>query len=66
MLYRLVFGHVRNRVELYYFEADVAGLRAEPLAGLGPVDQSVVEDPEVNELLREAVEDALAGRKPRW
>ena len=66
VLCRLVYGHIRNRVERYYVEADVAGLRADPLAGLGPVDQSVLEDPEAQEMIREAVEDALAGRKPRW
>jgi hypothetical protein len=65
VLYRLVYGHVRNRVERYYVEADVAGLQADPLTGLGPVGQSVLDDPEVEEILREAVEDALAGRKPR-
>ena len=65
VLYRRVYAHVLDQARRFYAEVDPAELRAEPLQGLNIAPETLA-DPEAAEVLAEAVEDALAGRRPRW
>jgi hypothetical protein len=66
VLYRLVYGRCRDRLGKFYCEQSPETIRAAPLDGLGPFDPALTDDPEFTGTVREAVEDALAGRRPRW
>lgn len=66
VLYREVYGHIRDQVERFYVTTDLDAIRADPLRGLGLFDPAMLADPEVKEVIAEAVEDAIAGRRPRW
>jgi hypothetical protein len=75
-LYRMAYGAVRNRIDRTYrdhidpqlFHAEI---RAELTRGTLALDPFVLgrklklEGPEA-QTIKEAVEDALAGRKPKW
>ena len=65
LTYRRVYGAARERLERYYAEEAAGSVRADPLRGLR-FDDGVTADPGFNGLVREAVEDAIAGRRPRW
>jgi hypothetical protein len=65
VLYRIVYGAVRGRVERYYAPDDPASIRRDPLRGLH-LDPSTVTGPEDRAAIAEAVEDAIAGRRPKW
>ena len=66
VLYRVVYGRARDRLGKFYCEQSPEAIRADPLAGLGPLDPLLATEPETAETINEAVEDALAGRRPRW
>ncbi len=66
VLYRRVYGRARDRLGKLYSEQTPEAIRADPLAGLGPLDPVLALDPETAETVREAFEDALAGSRPRW
>jgi hypothetical protein len=65
VLYRLIYGRARDRLGKFYFEQSPEAIRADPLACLGPVDPALAADPETAETIKEAVDDALAARRPR-
>jgi hypothetical protein len=65
VLYRMVYGRTRDRLSVYYVDDPPEAIRAEPLQGL-TINPVVLADPEAAETIREAVEDALACRRPRW
>jgi hypothetical protein len=65
ILYRMVYGAACDRLELMYAEEPPESVRADPLRGLSiPAEQ--LADPRAKEAVTKAVEDALAGRRPRW
>lgn len=66
ILYRRVYGRARDRLGKFYLEQAPEAIRADPLAGLGRFDPALTDDPEFSGTVRAAVEDALAGRRPRW
>jgi hypothetical protein len=66
VLYRLVYGQCRDRLGEFYREQSPETIRDHTLAGLGTFDPAMTNDPEFTGTVSEAVEDALAGRKPRW
>ena len=66
VVYRVVYGHVRDQLDRDHVTTDVERLRREPTEGLAGFDREALADPEVGEAVSEAVEDAIAGRRPRW
>ena len=63
--YRLVYGACRERPERCYAEGPAESVLADPLWGVR-IDPEGLADPEVKQLVREAAEDAVDGRRPRW
>ena len=66
VLYRMVYGRARERVAGSAFREPPEAVVAEPLLGVGPLEPTSAENPEAAAVIRDAVDDALAGRKPRW
>ena len=66
VLYRRVYGKIRDRMDRVVDPESPEQLRSDPLHGLAPLDPAVAEDPETAEAIRDAVEDALSGRRPHW
>ena len=66
IVYRLVYGRARDRLGKFYCEQSPEQIRAAPLAGLGPFAPALTENPEFAGAVQQAVEDALAGRRPKW
>jgi hypothetical protein len=64
VLYRLVYGRACERLERYYASDTPEAVRAHPLDGLR-VKPEVMADPEAAEVIAEAVDDAIARRRPR-
>jgi hypothetical protein len=38
----------------------------DPLEAAGPLDAALLNDSQVLDVIREAIDDARAGRRPRW
>ena len=66
VLYRRVYGKILDRLDRVVDPESPEQLRNDPLQGLAPLDPAVAQDPETAEAIRDAVEDALSGRRPRW
>jgi hypothetical protein len=70
LLYRRVYTSARDRMDREPLTLDREPIhrriRATPLEDVGPLDPPLAEDPQVLEVIRDAVEDALAGRRPCW
>ncbi len=66
VVYRRVYGRARDRLGKFYLEQSPEAIRADPLAGLGSFDPSIADDPGFGMAVRDAIDDALAGRRPRW
>ena len=54
VLYRMVYGRTLRRSE------SRDAILSDPLAGLGPIDRTLLADPEASETILRAVGDALA------
>jgi hypothetical protein len=66
VVYRTVYGHVRDRLErLGIHERDDA-IRANPLDGMRPLAPEQAEDPETAKAVAEAIDDAMVKRRPKW
>ena len=65
MAYRIVYGAVRNRMEMYYVDVTPEDIRRDPLQGTR-IDPKNLHDPETRQVIVEAVEDAIANRRPKW
>jgi hypothetical protein len=65
LVYRAVYGACRNRLAPYCTPESPESVRADPIRGLR-LAHGVTDDPEFPGLVREAVEDAVEGRPPRW
>jgi hypothetical protein len=65
-IYRSVYGHVRNRVERLGINEHSDDLVIDPLEAAGPLALAHMMDPQVLDVIREAIADARAGRRPRW
>jgi hypothetical protein len=65
ILYRMVYDSACRRLEQFYCEEPPESVRADPLRWLHiPAEQ--LADPRVRATVEEAVEDAIAGRRPKW
>jgi hypothetical protein len=65
-IYRRVYGHVRDRIERLGIHEDPDDLVVDPLEAAGPLDAALLNDSQVLDVIREAIDDARAGRRPRW
>jgi hypothetical protein len=71
VLYRLAYGIAADRAEASQFDT-LYGRRHQAKGGAAEVIEAEVlarvgaTDPAARETIREAVADALAGRRPRW
>ena len=65
-IYRSVYGHVRNRMERLGINEHSDDLVIDPLEAAGPVALAHMMDPQVLDVIREAIADARAGRRPKW
>jgi hypothetical protein len=65
IVYRIVYGAVRDRLERYHTDVTPEIIRRDPFRGtrLNPVS---LHDPETCQAVAEAVEDVIAGRRPKW
>lgn len=63
-LYRIVYGKCRGRLEEFYGTEPPERVRADPLAGLH-IDPASLSH-EGREVVAEAADDAIEGRRPRW
>jgi hypothetical protein len=66
MVYRRVFGFVRDRIERGSVYSDPAELRVDPAEAAGCLDPATLADPDVQRVIAEAIADAKAGRRPTW
>jgi hypothetical protein len=65
LVYRLVYGACRERLEAFYAEEPAEAVLADPLRGVR-LEPEALADPEVKQLVRRAAADAVDGRRPRW
>jgi hypothetical protein len=65
MVYRIVYGAVRDRLERCHTDVTPEVIRRDPLQGTR-IDSESLHDPETRQAIAEAVEDAIAGLRPRW
>jgi DNA-directed RNA polymerase specialized sigma24 family protein len=66
VLYRLAYDRLRRRLEHYPSAADVAWTLTHPLEAAGVIDPVQLQDRVLSQAVRDAVDDALEGRPPRW
>jgi hypothetical protein len=64
MVYRTVYGEVRDRLERYCTDVTPEVIRRDPFRGTRLNPESL-HDPEARQAISEAVEDAIAGRRPK-
>ena len=65
-LYRFAYGHVRRRLEELPVHFDPTDLVVDLGEAAGRLNPSLWASPEELETVREAIEDARAGWRPRW
>jgi hypothetical protein len=65
-IYRSAYGYVRNRVERLGINEHPDDLVVDPLEAAGPLAVANIQDPQVLGVIREAIADARAGRRPKW
>jgi hypothetical protein len=65
-IYRAAYGHVRDRIERLGIHEDPPDVVVDPLEAAGPLDAALLNDSQVLDVIREAIDDARAGRRPRW
>src|SRR4051794_21451844 len=51
VLYRSVYGHVRDRAARFYGAEPVEAIRADPIRGIGRIDLAILADPESAEAI---------------
>jgi hypothetical protein len=66
MIYRRVFGFVRDRIERGSVYDDPTELHVDPAKAAGRLGPATLEDPDVQRTILEAIADAKAGRRPAW
>jgi hypothetical protein len=64
IIYRTVYGAVRDRLERYYSDVTPEVIRRDPLHGTR-INPESLHDPETRQAVVEAVDDAIAGRRPK-
>jgi hypothetical protein len=65
MVYRIVYGAVRDRLERYYTDVTPEVIRRDPLQGTR-INPEGLNAPETCQVVAEAVEDAIEGCPPMW
>jgi hypothetical protein len=65
-VYRIAYGFVRRRLEELPVYFDPLDLVVDPAEAVGRLDPAMADDPEVAEAIRDGIEDARAGRRPKW
>ena len=65
LLYRRVYEYTPRRMGRLYTADGPQAIRRDPLAGLS-VNPLVLAMPQAPDVIAEAVEDPIAGRRPRW
>ena len=65
-IYWCVYGHVRNQIERLGINDNPDDLVIDPLEAAGPLTLAHLMDPQVLDVIREAIADARAGRRPKW
>ena len=63
---RSVYAHVRNRVERLGINEHPDNLVVDPIEAAGLLPAANLMDPQVLDVIFEAIADARAGRRPKW